>query len=111
MNKLFHHPVLSLHINLIISGVKKDWLANIAMYWMSKGFRGGARNIERNQTRKEAVLNHIHSFTCRTSHYARRSAPGRKYLPTDLKVRKMHELFIQQNDEQVTYAQYYSVFM
>ena len=73
--------------------------------------RGGARNIARNQTRREAVQNHIQSFTCRASHYARRSAPGRKYLPTDLNVKKMHELFIQQNDEQVTYALYYSVFM
>ena len=83
---------------------------------MSKGVarpenQGGARNIARNQTRREAVQNHIQSFSCRASHYARRSAPGRKYLPTDLNVKKMHELFIQQNDEQVIYALYYSVFM
>ena len=108
-------PYLSLSFYFILFyhfGVKKDRLANIAKYWMSKGVARpenlcGARNIARNQTRREAVQNHIQSFSCRASHYARRSAPGRKYLPTDLNVKKMHE----QNDEQVTYALYYSVFM
>ena len=30
------------------------------------------------------------SFMCRASHYARRGSPGRKYLPSDLSVARMH---------------------
>jgi hypothetical protein len=50
------------------------------------------------------------SFTCRASHYGRRGAPGRKYLPSDLSVMKMHKMFRQQNHVDTSYALYYSVF-
>ena len=73
--------------------------------------RDGARNTEINQPRREAVQNHIQSFTCRSSHYARRSIPGRKYLPNDLYVTKMHNRFHQHDHEQVIYTLYYSVIM
>lgn len=37
-------------------------------------------------------------------------APGHKYLPSDLNVHKMHELFEPQNHAQTSYSIYYSVF-
>ena len=73
--------------------------------------RGGARNVQENAAKRKLVTDHIETFTCRASHYARRGAPGRKYLPSDLSVKKMHELFKAQNHEQISYSLYYSVFM
>ncbi|XP_041365380.1 uncharacterized protein LOC121380568 [Gigantopelta aegis] len=99
-----------------IFGVKKDRLANIAKYWSENGVarpehRGGVRNVERNLARKHAIRDHITTFTCRASHYARRGAPGRKYLPADLNVKKMHQMFQDQNNLQISYSLYYSVFV
>ncbi|XP_041366912.1 uncharacterized protein LOC121381642 [Gigantopelta aegis] len=96
-----------------IFGVKKDRLANIAKYWSENGVarpehRGGVRNVERNLARKHAIRDHITTFTCRASHYARRGAPGRKYLPADLNVKKMHQMFQDQNNLQISYSLYYS---
>uniref|UniRef100_A0A3P8TGH4 TRASH domain-containing protein n=2 Tax=Amphiprion percula TaxID=161767 RepID=A0A3P8TGH4_AMPPE len=96
--------------------VKKDRLSNIAKYWMQKGvpmpeLRGGARNTEEKAAKREAIRRHIQKFTCRASHYVCCGAPGRKYLPANLNVKKMHELFCRQNKEQISYAEYYSVFM
>lgn len=72
--------------------------------------RGGARNFEQKPEKRRIIQDHIKSFTCRASHYARRGAPGRKYLPSDLCVRKMHQLFLEQNHIQCSYGLYYSVF-
>ncbi|XP_035801270.1 uncharacterized protein LOC118469885 [Amphiprion ocellaris] len=96
--------------------VKKDRLSNIAKYWMQKGvpmpeLRGGARNTEEKAAKREAIRRHIQKLTCRASHYVCCGAPGRKYLPANLNVKKMHELFCRQNKEQISYAEYYSVFM
>lgn len=109
---------MSINVRLfsVNTGVKKDRLCNIARYWKQNGVpmperRGGARRSEEWAVKRDAIRNHIKTFTCRASHYARRGAPGRKYLPVDLNVKKMHELFHKQNDEQISYALYYSVFM
>lgn len=72
--------------------------------------RGGARKVTENEEKKKLVMDHIQTFTCRASHYGRRGAPGRKYLPSDLSVKKMHDLFKQQNHDAVSYSLYYSVF-
>lgn len=77
------------------AGVKKDRVANIAKHWFEHGVSmpenlGGARNVDTNAKKREHVKEHIETFTCCASHYARRGAPGRKYLPTDLSVKKMH---------------------
>ena len=95
--------------------MRKDHLTAIARHWFEHGValqekRGGARNIEGNAVKRNTVSDHIESFTCRASHYARRGAPGRKYLPSDLGVKKMHELFKAQSHAQITYAFYHSVF-
>ncbi|XP_041355618.1 uncharacterized protein LOC121373208 [Gigantopelta aegis] len=101
---------------LSIFGIKKDRVQNIAKYWLQTGQarpenRGGARNREKHNLKKERIRTHISTFTCRASHYARREAPGRKYLPSDLSVAKMHKMFIDQNHEQVSYTLYWSVFV
>ncbi|KAK0140926.1 Bifunctional epoxide hydrolase 2 [Merluccius polli] len=72
--------------------------------------RGGARHSEEHNRRRQLIVEHIQSFTCRASHYGRRGAPGRKYLPSDLNVLKMHELFEAQSHAQTSYSLYYSVF-
>ena len=53
---------------------------------------------------------HIQSFMCKASHYARKDSPGRKYLPSDLNIKKMRDLFNEMNHRQVTYSLYRSVF-
>lgn len=66
--------------------------------------RGGAHKVTENEEKKKLVMNHIQTFTCRASHYGRRGAPGRKYLPSDLSVKRMHDLFKQQNHDAVSYS-------
>ncbi|ROL49880.1 hypothetical protein DPX16_1247 [Anabarilius grahami] len=72
--------------------------------------RCGARHSEEHNRRRQLIVEHIRSFTCRASHYGRRGAPGHKYIPSDLNVHKMHELFEAQNHAQTSYSLYYSVF-
>ncbi|XP_061746904.1 uncharacterized protein LOC133545391 isoform X2 [Nerophis ophidion] len=100
---------------LSILCVNKDRVSHVAKYWLENGVampeqRGGARTMEQKLEKKRAIQDHIQTFTCRASHYARRGAPGRKYLPSDLSVKKMHQLFLDQNHQQCSYALYYSVF-
>lgn len=96
--------------------MKKDRGQGIAKHWLETGTarpekRGGARPNPDMMEKKEVIRGHIKSFDCRASHYARRGAPGRKYLPSDLSVAKMHRLFLEQNHLQVTYSLYWSIFM
>ena len=78
-------------------------------YWRPLPLRGHAKQLGR--FKKAWLLHHVKTFMCRVSHYARRGAPGRKYLPVDLNVNKMHQLFMEQNDAQISYAFYYGVFV
>ena len=75
-----------------------------------------ASHYDEREQKKTAVCNHIMSFTCRASHYderdteengclqphyvlyyARRGEKNRKYLPRDLRITKMKQLFDKQN--------------
>ncbi|CAM1328338.1 Uncharacterised protein g9739 [Pycnogonum litorale] len=101
---------------LSIFHLKKDRVQAVAKYWLDNGQcrpenRGGARITNNRTEKKNLIRNHIKTFICRASHYARRGTPGRKYLPSDLNVAKMHRMFKQQNDEEVTYSLYWSVFV
>ena len=96
--------------------MKKDRLSYVAGYWLQHGIspperRGGDRRSASSKPQKEAIRKHIEGFQCKARHYARRGAPGRKYLPCDLSVKKMHEMFEDQNHQQVSYGLYYSVFV
>ena len=97
------------------SGVSKDRVSRVAKYYAQKTTvrperRGGARKVEENEEKKRHIQAHIQTFKCRASHYGRRGAPGRKYLPCDMNVKKMHELFKSQSHADVSYSLYYSVF-
>ncbi|KAK5867599.1 hypothetical protein PBY51_012071 [Eleginops maclovinus] len=100
---------------LSVLGISKDRASRVARYYAETAEarperRGGARNIEGNDNRRQLIIDHIKTFTCRASHFGRRGAPGRRYLPTDLSVRKMHELFEAVNHAHTSYSLYYSVF-
>ena len=99
-----------------IFSVSEDRVLRIAQYWALNGNprpenRGGKRVNTEKEEKKDQINAHIQQFTCRASHYARKDNPGRKYLPSDLSVAKMHRLFEDENHAQVTYGLYYSVFM
>lgn len=72
--------------------------------------RGGTRNADEKMENRQAVMQHVSSFMCKASHYARRGAPGRKYLPSEMSVAKMYELFKEQNHNDISYSLYYNVF-
>ncbi|KAL2092895.1 hypothetical protein ACEWY4_012693 [Coilia grayii] len=98
-----------------LAGISKDRVTRVAKYSAINATsrpeqRGGARKVDEFEAKKQLVKEHIETFTCRASHYGRRGAPGRKYLPSDLSVKKMHKLFDQQNHDLVSYSLYYSVF-
>ncbi|KAL2098322.1 hypothetical protein ACEWY4_007529 [Coilia grayii] len=98
-----------------VLGISKDRVTRVAKYYAVNATarpeqRGGARKVDEFEAKKQLVKEHIETFTCRASHYRRRGAPGRKYLPSDLSVKKMHKLFDQQNHDLVSYSLYYSVF-
>lgn len=99
----------------IIAGVSKDRVSRVTSYYAKNAAaipegRGGARKVPENEAKKQLVIDHIQTFTCCASHYGRRGAPGRKYLPSDLSVKKIHYLFKQQDHEAVSYSLYYFVF-
>ena len=98
-----------------VYGVSPDRCLRIAQYYAEHGVmrpetRGGARVAEGAAEKREAIVDHIGSFMCRASHYARRGSPGRKYLPSDLSVAHMHQLFEDQRHLDTSYSLYYNVF-
>ncbi|RXN10930.1 interferon-induced 44-like protein [Labeo rohita] len=98
-----------------IKGIRKDRVSRVAKYYAETAEahperRGGARHSEEHNKRRQLIAAHIQSFTCRASHYGRRGASGHKYLPSDLNMHKMYELFEAQNHAQTSYSLCYSVF-
>ncbi|XP_048020943.1 uncharacterized protein LOC125266040 [Megalobrama amblycephala] len=100
---------------LSVLGVSKDRVSRVVKYFSQHGearpeCRGGTRNVDEKMENRQAVVQHVSSFMCKASHYARRGAPGRKYLPSDMSVTKMHRLFQEQNHRDISYSLYYNVF-
>ncbi|XP_055064736.2 uncharacterized protein [Misgurnus anguillicaudatus] len=101
---------------LSIFGVKKDRVQGVAKYWLENGKarpenRGGHRQKDEEAAKRQKVRSHIQSFACKATRYARRGAPGRKFLPGDLSVAKMHRIFLEQNHQEVSYSLYWSIFV
>ncbi|XP_065645591.1 uncharacterized protein LOC136076054 [Hydra vulgaris] len=103
-----------------VLSIKPDRVLRIARHWYKHGTtkpenRGGDRKKIAFSEKKEVIKNHIQSFNCRASRYGRKDAPGRKYLPSDLNVKRMYELFLDKNNAYtvatVGYHYYYGVFM
>ena len=107
---------MSHQIFFFFSGVKEYSVQSVARYWLEHGTsrpknRGGPRKVAEYNEKKAHIRAHIQTFTCRASHYARRGAPGTKYLPTDLNVAKMHRMFLEQNHAACSYSLYWSIFV
>lgn len=60
---------------------------------------------------KKLIMDHIESFQAQTSHYSYRKNPDRKYLPADLSVSKMHNMFLDLYSINISYFTYYSIFI
>jgi hypothetical protein len=76
--------------------------------------RGRARISQQMKDLQVKIISHIQSFKCRESHWSRNDAPNRKYLLSDLNVRKMWMLFNEKNQDTATspyctYSLYYKV--
>lgn len=72
--------------------------------------RGGARVNNAMKTLKENIVKHIQSFRCREKHQSRSKSPGRSYLPPELNIMTMWNIFCESNTEKCNYSLYYSVF-
>lgn len=54
------------------------------------------RNLKPNNSVDRVLLTaHVESFNPRVHHYRRKHAPNKRYLPSDIKIKHMHEKFIQ----------------
>lgn len=100
---------------LYSTGVSKDRVSRVVKFFSQHGearpeCRGGTRNVDEKMENMQAVVQHVSSFMCKASHYACHGAPGRKYLPSDMSVTKMHRLFQEQNHRDISYSLYYNVF-
>ncbi|ROL41591.1 hypothetical protein DPX16_1290 [Anabarilius grahami] len=111
------HPKINCghHATASNVGVSKDRVSRVVKYFSQHGearpeCRGGTRNVDEKMENRQAVVQHVSSFMCKASHYARRGAPGRMYLPSDMSVTKMHRLFQEQNHRDISYSLYYNVF-
>ena len=60
----------------------------------------------------EAVKAHIETYGPALPHYRREHAPNRRYLPSDITVRAMHQLHIKQNEtnSKMTYSLFWQIF-
>ena len=60
---------------------------------------------------KESLIAHIHSYHPTVSHYRRKHAPLRKYLPCGLSVAKLYANFIDKNpDLKLSYEKFRLIF-
>ncbi|XP_065679122.1 uncharacterized protein LOC136093878 [Hydra vulgaris] len=63
-----------------VLSIKPDRVLRIARHWYEHGTTRPENKGDRKKVafseKKEAIKNHIQSFTCRASHYGRKGAPG-----------------------------------
>ena len=63
---------------------------------------------------RKHVIDHIESFRPQVSHYRRDHAPNRRYLPSDLSICSMHQVFNESQQasgqDQCSFQYYYKVF-
>ena len=76
-----------------ISGMSKDKLSHLANTFHATGWspiekRGGDRSTVKDKEITQAIKNHIKTYKCRESHYARNKS-RRGYLPSELSTKKM----------------------
>lgn len=91
------------------------------IYYFFKMFQNSSTNIPRSplqgkhvkkcisEEKKNEVRNHIKSFPTVDSHYCRAST-NKKYLETNLSLKRMYELYVQMVDEPVKFNCYATIF-
>jgi len=63
-----------------------------------KGGRSVVRGKHSSRQTLHAVKKHIHSFPAETSHYLRKHHEDRRYLSSDLNIRKLYQLYMRSED-------------
>jgi hypothetical protein len=58
----------------------------------------------------DAIRKQISSFSARQSHYTQRENTEMVFLPENLNIRKMHQMFLADTGKPCTYKQYHSAF-
>ena len=51
-------------------------------------------NLKKPKVDRELIKQHVESFGSSVSHYRREHAPNRKYLPSDLSIKLLHDAFV-----------------
>ncbi|KAH9641530.1 hypothetical protein HF086_011422 [Spodoptera exigua] len=59
--------------------------------------RGGDHKYKKYSTQRQAVYSFIKSLKCVGAHYCRGTTTQRKYLPSELNIKKLYKMFIEKN--------------
>ncbi|CAH1643163.1 unnamed protein product [Spodoptera littoralis] len=59
--------------------------------------RGGVHKYKKYSTQRQAVYSFIKSLKCVGAHYCRGTTTQRKYLPSELNIKKLYKMFIEKN--------------
>lgn len=83
---------------LTVLGISRKRITTIMKHFLQCGDlprerRGGDRKTRVYQERKDCVMAYINSFQYIESHYCRSQSAARKYLSSELKVRKMWRMY------------------
>lgn len=70
----------------------------------------GIHSSKKSLNHKTLVESHIQSYNPSISHYRRDHAPNRKYLPSDITIRDMHQNFVQKYEMHISYELYRRIF-
>jgi hypothetical protein len=84
--KQYFHETLQISVGRLYRCLKKTSLNSVVTETRGKG----SRKIDDSD-----VIEHIKSFPAYQSHYTRIHNPERKYLNSDLSIRKMYDLFVE----------------
>lgn len=57
----------------------------------------GRHNNKKNKIDKDLIRQHVERYKSSISHYRKEHAPLRRYLPTDITIKKMHRDFLELN--------------
>lgn len=96
----------------------RDWVQRLCNKYLDQGVtppesRGGARHLEKYNLKRQAVIDFIEEFKAIQNHYCRGKIKVRQYLPSDLSVQKMWNMYVEthaNNDLNVYYEFFMNVF-
>lgn len=96
----------------LILGIGVHRIRTIAKNFLARGElpterRGGDRRSHKNLHKKQAVMQFIESFKCIESHYCRSSTSTRKYVASDLNIKKMWRMYQANHSDELKVRQCY----